>query len=568
MRIGFRAIAIAVIVVLVLLGGLWWRATWVVDHLLHTDAPKAIAEKSGDVYRLDVGRVRFNPLRRRIAVDSVHLSTNDEVNARRPRPRTALRLQFHQCTIAGLHLFAIIAGRGLVAASFGCADVTAAAQVPPPLPVEGNEPDTAIAPSAARQTFYIIQQGMRLPKFAPRLQVARIDFPHAALDLRLSWARKAAARFQLEHLEWHMTDFTVDPKDSLATSRPLFSRTVKVAAESFLARPDSESAVHIAAFTANLPDSSIEIQGIAFAPTISDSAFAWARPYRRSLLKGAVGRIVVRGLEWGALALGEGVRARMLQVDSLRVDVLSDRRRPANPTRRVRRTPQQWFADLERNVSIDSVLLQRSEIAYRERRPRHRKAGVLTFARLNAVAVNVRHAAGPRRAATPVTLGATTYLQNVGRLDARFEVPLDALGFDMRFNGSLGPMPATSLNAFIAETFAVRLAKGQVVGISFDANVRRGVARGVAVPRYKDLSIEVTGRGATGVLGQGGVIGGAAREIATFVGNATELRGDNPADGETEPRRGPINHTFSPDQTLPTFLWVSLRGGLMAVLQK
>jgi len=106
------------------------------------------------------------------------------------------------------------------------------------------------------------------------------------------------------------------------------------------------------------------------------------------------------------------------------------------------------------------------------------------------------------------------------------------------------------------------------VGISFDANVRRGVARGVAVPRYKDLSIEVTGRGATGVLGQGGVIGGAARGIATVVGNATELRGDNPADGETEPRRGPINHTFTPDQTLPRFLWVSLRGGLMAVLQK
>ncbi|HZF71866.1 MAG TPA: hypothetical protein VEZ51_00435, partial [Gemmatimonadaceae bacterium] len=65
-------IGLAVAVPLVL-GGLWWRATWVVDHLLHSDAPKAIAEKSGDVYRLEVGRARFHLLRRRIIVDSIHL---------------------------------------------------------------------------------------------------------------------------------------------------------------------------------------------------------------------------------------------------------------------------------------------------------------------------------------------------------------------------------------------------------------------------------------------------------------------------------------------------------------
>jgi hypothetical protein len=69
-------------------------------------------------------------------------------------------------------------------------------------------------------------------------------------------------------------------------------------------------------------------------------------------------------------------------------------------------------------------------------------------------------------------------------------------------------------------------------------------------------------------MGTGGVIGDAARGIATAVGNLTELRGDNPADGETEPRRGPIDHTFTPDQTLPTFLWKSLRGGLLAVVQQ
>ena len=561
-------IGLAVLAAL-LLGGLWWRATWVADHLLHSEAPKSIAEKSGNVYRLAVGRVRFNPFRRRIVVDSIRLTTNDAINMQRPRPRTALRLAFNQCTIAGMHLFTLIAGRGLVAASFGCATVSAVAEMPP----GRGSPDTVATPGPAHpapQTFFILQQGLRLPSFAPRIQVARIDFPHASLDFRLQRTRGEAARLALEHLEWRMTDFAVDPADSEATSRPLFSRTVDISAANFVAQPESGAAVRVEAFAASLPDSTVEVRGVTYVPTISDSAFGRSSPYRRALVKTTVGRIAVRGFDVGAFVLNGDVRAERVLVDSLGVDVLSDRRRPPNPRRPSRRTPQKWIADLGRSVSVDSVVIRSGEVVYREQRARHPKPGVLTFARLDGVAVNVRHVAGGRRTGSPMTLRATAYLQGAGggRLDTRFVVPLDAPSFDMSFNGSLGPMPAATLNAFIQETFALRLDKGRVLGIDFAASVANGLAQGAIVPRYKDLSIEVTGRGAKGILGTGGVVGEAARDIASLVGNETKLRADNPDDGQTTPRRGPINHTFTPNETLPAFLWISLRGGLMAVVRK
>ena len=242
-----RVVIGAAVLAALLLGGLWWRATWVADHLLHSEAPKSIAEKSGDVYRLAVGRVRFNPFRRRIIVDSIGLTTNDAINMQRPRPRTALRLAFNQCTIAGMHLFTLIAGRGLVAGSFGCAAVSAVAEMPP----GRGGPDTAATPGPphpAQQAFFILQQGLRLPRFAPRIQVARIDFPHANLDFRLQRTGGEAAQLALEHLQWRMTDFAVDPADSAATSRPLFSRTVDISAANFVAHPDSGTVVRVEAF--------------------------------------------------------------------------------------------------------------------------------------------------------------------------------------------------------------------------------------------------------------------------------------------------------------------------------
>jgi hypothetical protein len=531
-----------------------------------------IGQKSEGVYRLEVARPRFYFLRRRIVVDSIQLFTNEQINARRPRPRTTLRLGLRQCTVAGMHLFTLIAGRGLVADSFSCAAASAAAQIPP-LPASAPPPapaarDSSVGPAALRQAFFVLQQGLQLPRFAPRVEIARIDFPHVELDFRLQWSRGESARLELEHLEWHMTDFTIDPADSLTMSRPLFSRTVAISAANFAAHPGGDAAVRVAEFAAHIPDSTVAISGITLAPGMSDSAFARARPYRRSLLKIAVGRIAMRGFDVGALLLGDGVRARRMEVDTLHVDVTSDKRRPPNPRRPVRRTPQEWIADLGRSVRVDTIVVHGGEVVYREQRPRHRGPGALTFARLEAAAVNLRHIAGRHRSEDPMTLRASAYLQNTGRLDTRFDVSLDAPRFEMSFQGSLGSMPATDLNAFIEETFALRLDKGRVLHIPFTARVRGGVAHGSVIPRYKDLSIEVTGRGSKGILAAGGVIGDAARGVATLVGNATAIHADNPDAGEAEPRRGSINHPFSSNETLPAFLWASLRQGLMAAVRK
>lgn len=555
-------IGVAVLTAL-LVGGAWWRAAWIVNQLLRSWAAATVAEKSGDVYRLDVGRVRFNFALRRVAVDSILVTTNRTLNALRPRPLAALRFAFHQCTISGVHLTTLIRNGGLVAESFGCR----AASVAVVVPASDGLPDTVGQPRAAPRAFLAVQQSLRLPSFAPRVRIARSDFPQVSLDFRLQRARAGDARLQLEDLRWRIGGFAIDPADTAAAARPLFSRTVELAAGNFVAQLDSATAVRVGALQASLTDSTVDVRGVAFAPTVSDAAFGRSQRYRRGLIKTTVGRIAVQGIDVGAFVLGQGLRARRVELDSLRLDVMSDRRRASNPQRPRRRTPQGWIAGLGRTVSVDSVVIRHGEIVYRERRGTHPQPGVLTFARLDAVAVNVRHFLG-RTSRDPMTLSATAHLQNVGRLDAHFVVPLDAPRFDMSFRGTLGAMPAASLNPFIRETMPFRLTNGRVVGISFHATVTNGVARGSVTPRYNDLSVAVTQRGSTGIMGRGGILGGAARGIASFVGNWMKVRANNPDDAAATPRSGTIHHTFTSNETLPAFLWASVRDGLLAVVKK
>jgi hypothetical protein len=547
-----------------LAGGAWWRAAWIVNQLLGSWAEATVAEKSGDVYRLDVGRVRFNLALRRVAVDSILVTTNRTLNALRPRPLAALRFAFHQCTISAVHLTTLILNGGLVAESFGCRSVSIAVVVPP----SDGVPDTVGQPRAARRAFLAVQQSLRLPSFAPRIRIARSDFPRVSLDFRLQRVRGGDTRLQLGDLRWRIGGFAIDPADTAAAARPLFSRSVELATGNFVGHLDRTTAVRVGALQASLTDSTLDIRGIAFAPPVSDAAFGRSQRYRRGLIKTTVGRIAVQGIDVGAFVLAQGLRARRVELDSVQLDIMSDRRRASNPQRQRRRTPQGWIAGLDRTVSVDSVVIKHGEIVYRERRGDYAQAGVLTFARLEVVAVNVRHVRGRRTSSDPMTLSATAQLQNIGRLDAQFVVPLDAPRFDMSFRGTLGAMPVTSLNPFIRETMPLRLTNGRVVGISFHATVTDGVARGAVTPRYNDLTVAVTQRGSSGIMGRGGVLGGAARGIASFFGNWMKVRANNPDEVAATPRSGTIRHTFTSDETLPAFLWAGVRDGLLAVVKR
>jgi hypothetical protein len=229
------------------------------------------------------------------------------------------------------------------------------------------------------------------------------------------------------------------------------------------------------------------------------------------------------------------------------------------------------MADLEQSVSVDSLVLREGEVVYREHHPGYAHPGVVTFAHVQATAVNLRHWDGRRTGGDAMTFTATSYLQKAGRLDVQFTVPLDAPRYNMAFRGTLGAMPATAFNDFVEEIYPWRIDKGQVATVKFAAKVQNGVASGMITPIYRDLKVEVTGSGATGILGAGGVVGSAARGIASLGANVAKVNTNNPDDPDhptKPPQTGVIHHVFTGQESLPGFVWKSIGGALLPILKK
>jgi hypothetical protein len=376
-----------------------------------------------------------------------------------------------------------------------------------------------------------------------------------------------APLFELERLQWEMKDFTIDPSDPAAATRPLFSRDITVTAMNLLARRSQIYAISMAHARASLTDSTLDVRGILYDTAVSPQDVKKHRPYRHSLITLAAARLSARAFDLGSLATGDGFRARRVEVDSVEIIAARNKALPPNPVTKDRRIPQRWVADLGQSLHIDTLEVLSGSVTYTEAEAGRDNRGVLQFARLHAMATNVHHIDGRRTMGDPMTLVTRAFLQDRGQLDARFVVPLDAPTFEMTYKGTLGAMPVMPMNALIEEILPVKLQGGNVRKLSFDVEVRDGISIGSVTPLYDGLALSFTEAGNDGVMGQRGLLGRAARGVVGLAAK-TQIRSANPENAGAPPVIGVIRRPWRISETLPSFLWQSLKGGLQMVVRK
>ena len=557
------------------------RASPLIDGLLRNWATSEIATQSDSVYALYVGRLHFNWPRRRVTLDSALVVTDSARNARRSWPKTTLQGVLRGCIISGINLPRLVFGRGLEAAHIGCAEVhwdsdappdsasvarlqAGRAPMPPPKPAPGAAPRTIEAPHGA---FMTIQRDLHLPSQVPTIRIGRIVFPNVAIGIVARKPSGDRKRFDLARARLLVTGVVIDPAEPEHQARPLFAAGVLLRADSTEFRPDTAQMVRVGALEIDLTDSTITVHDFEQGPRISDAEFQRLSPYRRERIRVKAARLAIRGMDQGGYSRGGAMVARAIELDSLRFEILSDKRKPRRPGPRVpSRTPQSWFSALENRVAVDTIHATSATIIYEEFRTGHDRPGRLTIDDVNLLALHVRHEPGRRNASDTMSLEIRGQLMSQGALRLAISTPLDAARMTMRVRGSLGSMDAQALNPLIEYVTPARVKSGRIDGVVFEYTVRNDVARGMVVPRYSNLAADLTGTGAGGLLGAKNPIGGLLRATAEAA-QGLKVRQNNPEEPDRPPRVGRVNHTFG-GESLPSWFWNVLKQGLLSVVMK
>lgn len=572
------AVALVLVGVVLLLFALSTRATRLVNSLVRDFATEQATVLSDSVYQLHVGQLHFNWPLRSVALDSVRLVTDSARNAGRALPLATVAVTLRACRITGIEVTRLLLARGLSVGEFGCDHVAFSSDTPPdtapPAPKPVARPQTGLRDTTRAQAgrraagaFLTVQQGLVLPRQVPALHVEHIVFPTVAIALRRRETGGNDFTFDLERAQLRVSGVAIDPADSAAASRPLFSQSVVLTAQGTAVQPDTVSRIAVGTLEVNLTDSTVVVRDVSYGPQISDEQYRRLSPWRHERIRFAAGRVQFTGLDVGAFAGTGALLARTLELDSFRFDIRTDKRLPKRPgPSRPKRSLQAYIGTRPREFRIDSIRIRRAAILYEEWAERRDAPGRLAITDVEVDATSFRHVPGRVSEAEPFIVDIRALFVERGRLRAHFEVPLDAPRFTMRVNGSLGPMPATALNPFLSQIMPVQVKGGQILGATFDFRVTDGVARGRMTPLYTDLDVDITGTGATGIVGRRGLIGGIVRGAAEMAAGL-KVRFDNPGEPGERPRTGTINRTFQ-GESIVSFFVKTLISGLLPVVVK
>jgi hypothetical protein len=523
---------------------------------------QVVGEESGGVYALSLGEVSVDVVRSRARLTSLTVTTNDSLNGARPSPLPAISGTLRRCRATGIDVVSLVRGR-FNASGLGCDDGEVEVGLAEGPPDSTNASDRVIPPFVAR--LHEIGYGPT----APELRVDTIAFPALRISLRDRRAGGAGPAASLEQLSLRLYGVALGDGAAGAAERrrPLYSDGVEIAARGLDAHLGAIYGIRVDAIHVHTSDSLFSAAGILIDTAATPEDIARARPWRHSLVTLAIARAEAHAMDYAALADGTGLRARRLVVDTLDIEVARTQVLPEDPSPRVRRSPQQFLADLGQDIEIDSFEVRGGRVTYSELHPGRDAPGVITFGRIDAQATNFRHIDGRHTRDDVMRLAVRSWVHDSGRYDAEFIVPLDAPTFDIDYRGTLHSMPVTRLNRLTSQIFPVRVTGGTVTRMTYDIGVRDGVARGQATPVYDGLSISLTETGADGILGSGGVVGDVARGVAGFFARR-RFHESNPEGPDAPVRTGDVFYGVRPVETLPSFLWYALRTGIIDAVQR
>jgi hypothetical protein len=344
--------AATIVVAVATLWAIRWHvsraAVKIADPLVRAWVERQVLAASDSAYRFSASGIRVDEAARRIAIDSIAIVTDTEVNSRLARPHPILALRFSRCELTGIDLTGLAAGRGLHAAHAGCDSVSMFERTLVS-PVAG----TATAQKADSNNFLRFQGKLDLPTVLPYIGVDTIAFPHVHVAFDLIGTDGRRSELSADSLAVELDSVRIDPRESIAKRRPLFSRDINVRLDRFAGRTKDGAHLSLEHLTAGLEDGTCRLDVIGYEPA----------PGRRADSLGFAAirarHVTLEGVHWRSFLLTGAVAVGRMNIDTTLIRIV-DARAPRD-FRALPRPPKRIETTLRaigRPIRLDSLAIK------------------------------------------------------------------------------------------------------------------------------------------------------------------------------------------------------------------
>ncbi|MBC8124758.1 MAG: hypothetical protein H7X70_03410 [Candidatus Kapabacteria bacterium] len=284
-------------------------------------------------------------------------------------------------------------------------------------------------------------------------------------------------------------------------------------------------------------------------PTREDAEHFAAQKFKTDRFRIRGDSVHLRDIDFGALTDRTALHVRKIDMASLSLDILSNKRLGSNPKAGKPKMPNELISSIPFILHVDSISVFSAKILYGERWAHSAKPAELSWSGVRILALNLSNTAD--QIEKPFSLWAKGTFVGQSEMEARFVIPLTAPVYTLKATGSLGRLDMTVLNSFLPIADNVRIKSGVTSSARFSFSIKGRSCIGVVEPHYMNLNLAlVDGRTKeTGFL----------KGLFSFIANWLVIKNDN--DGK-DYAAGPINFTLPKDAAIMQTIWFPIRSGI------
>ncbi|MFT3909791.1 MAG: hypothetical protein QM737_10230 [Ferruginibacter sp.] len=298
----------------------------------------------------------------------------------------------------------------------------------------------------------------------------------------------------------------------------------------------------IGAFNINKATRKMHIDNFSVKPQMSEADYVKSLKQQTDLYNVTINNIDIDGVDAMKLITEKKFIAATAIIHPT-IKVSLDRTVPPFTGNKVGNYPHQLIQKIKFPIYIKKIIARDGYISYTERNADTKKQGTVFFSKANGTIENLTNIPAYISTNNMLMVNATTLLMGVGKLQTKWNLPLNTTNGSFNISADVGPFNGDVLNPLIEPLALASINKGGIKSVDVTMDGNDNGAKGKSTLLYNDLKIEALKMDSTELKKRG---------LVSFFANVI-IKDDNPKNGNT--RVGEIDIKRDTTRSFFNLIW-------------
>ncbi len=391
----------------------------------------------------------------------------------------------------------------------------------------------------------------QISKAIKAIRIGKINVVDADFDY-YNGAKKLNA---IKHLNISARDILIDSLAQYDSTRVFHSKDIGFELRGYKSiSKDKMYTLQVDTLLGSISKKTLQVRGLKMIPMYPDLTFSRKYEVQKDRYDIDFDHIQLSGVDFMGLNNEGKLHAKKLVLGPAKVAVFMNRELPPPNFDKARNYPHNALKRLPIETLIDTIRINKIDVAYTEYNPKAKDRGTVKLDNLSGNILNLTNDSLRLSQNNHAKADLTTYIMGKGKMNVKIDFNLTAKDAAFTYVGHIGSFDLLALNPLSKPLGLITIESGTVQKADFNISANEKRSKGTLQFYYNDLKVNLLKEGEDGKPKE-------KKGLLSFLANTILIKNDNPTKGEAV-RTVDVSFERVPQASFFNLMWKSVFVGI------